>query len=322
LALDDELPPEDISEAAREYQLRIKASFLQSKGRSKEEVAKELSRAAGWVSLWWKKAPAEVPRPREVPPYIAEYNLRMLELGIEPYRPAMLRRRYVEDTAGLYLECAQQMPWRQAVFRKRNYETGEVTVTNIASSRQDCAYPSLFTGIPRLDEALDRIRRDFDIADPRAYLLNNFYPDGNTSIAPHNHDFWSAILSFGASRVFTLDGVPILLGDGDLLILGTQRHGVPKMPAVKDGRVSIAIFWYPENRRELETSPGYGACAQCGQIPDVLQESTDGSFYCEACWQTYRASQSGHQEAANLGEPGDSDDDLLAAALELSLNEF
>jgi len=45
-----------------------------------------------------------------------------------------------EDTQGLYLECAQQMPWRQAVFRERNYDAGEVTVTNIASSRQDCSY--------------------------------------------------------------------------------------------------------------------------------------------------------------------------------------
>ena len=37
----------------------------------------------------------------------------------------------LEDTEGLYLECAQEMPWRQAVFRKRNYQTGEVTAPRL-----------------------------------------------------------------------------------------------------------------------------------------------------------------------------------------------
>jgi len=334
MRLDDPLPSEEICDAALEYQQRIKAHFLRSKGLAKEDAAKELARAVGWVSLWWQKLPEEIPRPREVPPYVSEYNLRMLQLGVEPFRPAVLRRRFVEDTDGLYLECAQQMPWRQAVFRKRNYETGEVTVTNIASSRQDCAYPGLHTGIPRLDEALERVRREFDIQDPRAYLLNNFYPDGNTSIAPHNHDFWSAILSFGASRVFTLDGAPILLGDGDLLVLGTQRHGLPKMPAVKEGRVSIAIFWFQEHKQELASKTHSGGtdfqderddsvCAQCGLQTILLQESLDGQSYCSECWQKWQPMQSASAEVGDFqAGAAESDDDFLAAALELSLKEY
>merc|ERR1712187_808757 len=88
---------------------------------------------------------------------------------------------------------------------------------------------------------------------------------------------WSAILSFGASRVFPVDGVPILLGEGDLLVFGTQRHGVPKMPAVKEGRVSIAIFWYPERTNA-------NCCNQCGRAADLLQEAEDGNCYCQDCW--------------------------------------
>lgn len=167
-----------------------------------------------------------------------------------------LETKYVTDTSGLYQECVEQMPWVQAVFRKRNYETGEVTVTNIASNRQNCSYRGLRTGIGRLDEALKRVKNDFNIQDPHAYLLNNWYPDGKTSIAPHNHDFWSAILSFGEPRVFMLDGQPLMLGDGDLLVFGTQRHSVPKMPEVGEGRVSVAVFWYPEKREDC--------CANCG----------------------------------------------------------
>merc|ERR1719487_1173567 len=138
----------------------------------------------------------------------------MVQAGVEPFRPAELRRGYVKDPSpgsegsqqvSLYAECAQRMPWEQAVFRKRNYQTGTVEVTNIASSRQNCSYPGLVTGIPRLDAALERARVDFDIDDPGCFLLNNWYPDGNTSIAPHQHDFWSAIISFGVPRVFLLN---------------------------------------------------------------------------------------------------------------------
>eukprot|EP00435_Cladocopium_sp_Y103_P048833 s1922_g14.t1 len=224
----------------------------------------------------------------------------MLSLGIEPFRPAALLRNYAKDTKGLYLECAQAMPWRQAVFRKRNYQTGEVKVTGIASSRQDCSYPGLFTGIRRLDEVLQRLQRDLDIKDPRAFLLNNFYPDGNTSIAPHQHDFWSAILSLGAPRVFTVDGDPVLLNDGDVIVIGTQRHSVPKMPEVKDGRVSVAIFWYPESRGPV--------CDHCGA--DAPLESRDGLSYCQACLRDW-------QEAEDHCE----DDAMLQAALQLSILE-
>jgi len=310
LSTDSPLPAVRESEAARDFRLQLQARYMLGQGRSKAEVAEALDKALGWVSQCQRLAVEEVPRPRDIPRYVADYNLRMLKLGIEPFRPAVLLRRYAQDTEGLYLECAQQMPWRQAVFRKRNYETGEVTVTNIASSRQDCNYRGLHTGIPRLDAVLDRLRRDLNIKDPHAFLLNNFYPDGNTSIAPHQHDFWSAILSLGASRVFTVNGDPVLVADGDVIVIGTQSHSVPKMPEVKDGRVSVAIFWYPENSGPAER------CVECGRHED-LQPSTDGAAYCGDCWQRWQASR----EDMSVEDAEDADAAMLEAALQLSLLE-
>jgi len=293
-------PPQE-SPAAKEYRLQLRARYLLIRGRSKEQVADELEQALGWVTQSQMTPVAQLKRPKDVPPYVSDCDLRMPSLGIEPFRPAALMRGYAKDTKGLYLECAQAMPWRQAVFRKRNYETGEVKVTNIASSRQDCSYPGLSTGISRLDEVLQRLQRDLDIKDLRAFLLNNFYPDGNTSIAPHQHDFWSAILSLGASRVFTVDGDPVLLNDGDVIVIGTQRHSVPKMPEVKDGRVSVAIFWYPESRGPV--------CDSCGAAAPF--ESKDGFSYCQSCWNEWV--QAGGDEAE--------DDAMLQAALQLSMLE-
>lgn len=325
LRLDDPVPTTEKSEAAMEYRLRITAFYLRKEGWKKDQIAKKLDRAPGWVTLWWEKPLDEVPRPWDVPKYVADYNIRMLGCGIEPFRPAVLRRRYMTDTAGLYAECAEKMPWRQAVFRKRNYETGGVTVTSIPSPRQDCSYKGLTTGIARLDEALDRVRHDFNITDPRVYLLNNFYPDGNTSIAPHTHDFWSAILSFGASRVFTVDGHPLLLGEGDLLVIGTQRHAVPKMPEVKDGRLSVAIFWYPENKNDFWPALDGSGCAICGRPSvaedgtEMLQEAQDGNSYCRDCWLEWKAENG--DESLEGSADAITDDHLLAAALEMSRRE-
>ena len=36
-------------------------------------------------------------------------------------------------------------------------------------------------------------------------------------------------LSFGSPRILTVDGRPMLLRDGDLIVFGTQNHGVPAM---------------------------------------------------------------------------------------------
>ena len=36
-----------------------------------------------------------------------------------------------------------------------------------------------------------------------------------------------------------------LFQDCDLVIFGTQRHGVPKMPEVAGGRITVPIFFYP-----------------------------------------------------------------------------
>jgi len=249
LSLQDAVPRPSLAPAALEYRHHLMAIWMRKEGRQTADVAVELGRPESWVSKRWSMAIDDVKRPREVARYVSEYETRMVKQGIQPFRPPSLHRMYAQDCAGMYEECVAAMPWRQAVLRKRNYETGEVTITNIASNRQDCTFPTLRTGIARLDSVLQRAKADFQIRDPGAYVICNWYPDGNTNIAPHQHDFWSAILSFGASRVFTLDWQPLLLGDGDLLVFGTQRHSVPKMHSVKTGRVSVAIFWYPERHK-------------------------------------------------------------------------
>ena len=44
----------------------------------------------------------------------------------------------------------------------------------------------------------------------------------------------------------------MLLRDGDLIVFGTQRHGVPEMPEVGDGRISVPIFFWPHHLQQKE----------------------------------------------------------------------
>lgn len=328
LSLSDPLPFSDVPPSAMDYRHALRAHWLRAQGARDADIAKELSRFPAWVAQCWRTSAELMPRPREVANYIAEYEQKMLRVGVEPFRPPSLRRGFVQVASGVYGECAASFPWEQAVLRKRNYETGEVTITSIASSRQDCSFPTLMTGVPRVDEAVQRVCQEFDICDPGAYLLCNWYPDGNTNIASHQHDFWSAILCFGAPRVFMLDNQPLLLGDGDLLVFGTQKHSVPKMPEVQDGRISVCIFWYPERKRAdgtfvFSVDP---ATASAALDDDALAKVIASAAVAQLPQSAFRIEGRGvgRHAAANDSASGDEfldEERIVQIALQMSLLE-
>lgn len=199
----------------------------------------------------------ELSPPRQVPAYIADHAIDCLEAKVDPCRPAQILRRFVQSSEPLENCSALSacLSWDPAPALKRDYETGEVWDTGRKLLREK-AVSSLQTGVPAVDAAITQIVDIFGIDDPGAYLLCNKYKDGRSFIAPHQHDFWSATFSFGASRIFLLDKQPILLEDGDVLVFGSQRHSVPKQldPRQSGERVSLSLFWYPAWRVQTRFS--------------------------------------------------------------------
>ncbi|CAK9098949.1 unnamed protein product [Durusdinium trenchii] len=100
---------------------------------------------------------------------------------------------------------------------------------------------------PAFDKLLQKFFSEYGLADRTAGIALNWYPDGDSVLGSHRHDCWTALFSFGHERILTIDKTPLLLQDSDLVIFGTQRHGVPKMPEVKGGRITVPIFFYPTN---------------------------------------------------------------------------
>lgn len=71
----------------------------------------------------------------------------------------------------------------------------------------------------------------------------NYYRDGNDYTPVHSHpNMKQLVLSLGAPRTLTMGNDSYTMENGDVIIFGSQKHGVPKDKSCKEGRISIALF--------------------------------------------------------------------------------
>eukprot|EP00928_Gymnodinium_smaydae_P038497 TRINITY_DN26547_c0_g1_i1.p1 TRINITY_DN26547_c0_g1~~TRINITY_DN26547_c0_g1_i1.p1 ORF type:complete len:556 (+),score=52.03 TRINITY_DN26547_c0_g1_i1:41-1669(+) len=104
---------------------------------------------------------------------------------------------------------------------------------------------------PRFDALVADLVRDFALPDPlvAGYTVKmNWYPDALARVSPHRHDNWTLLLSLGSPRVLTVDRARVLMEDGDVILFGTQSHGVPEMLSCEGGRLSVVLMFAPDAR--------------------------------------------------------------------------
>ncbi|CAJ1418868.1 unnamed protein product [Effrenium voratum] len=243
-------PNDDVSGAVssassgplKDYQDKLKAIQLREKGLSKAEIAEKVGRSEYWVKRWWREHPATLERPA------GARDVVLQKASLSAFRDLDIRRRFIKDNS-TFDSLVKQASWRQAKVVVRDPNTGELSLRynekgqSVSAGRMVADYSG---GIDFLDKILQQVFSKMDIRDPQARIFMNFYADGKDKISPHRHDFWTCLLSFGSERILTVDNRPVLLRDGDLIVFGTQNHGVPSMPDIKDGRISLVIFFYPD----------------------------------------------------------------------------
>ena len=239
------------SAAVAEYQARLAASALARSGCDASAVAHRLTRSLDWARQWTQTDEEKVPRPRSVPEWLPTACFRDVEL----------RRRYLpaHESEGLLQALLSQSVsreregaptfWQPALYLNRSRETGalEVAVDEageplVANSRLQASYEG---GLRALDAVIARIMIEWRIVGDGSRVLLNRYDSGDASIATHRQDFWSVLLSLGHERVLLLDDQPLLLRAGDVLVMGTQKHGVPRQPDCQGPRCSVALFFPP-----------------------------------------------------------------------------
>jgi hypothetical protein len=245
----------------KEYQDRLRAIYLRGEGKSKADIAKILDRSDKFVSKWWQKDVKEVPRPYGVHAYLALENGGAFGQGAKKseasamdaathWRDVEIRRDFAKDDA-VYTELLNNAEWKQAEgSTTRDFRTGarHLKYDKEGNIRLQGYMRAKYTKgqSPALDRALQKIFSTYGIESRTSGILLNYYEDGKMMLGSHRHDCWTALLSFGSDRILTIDNTPVLCRDGDLINFGTQRHGVPLMPAISTGRITVPVFFYPD----------------------------------------------------------------------------
>jgi len=131
-----------------------------------------------------------------------------------------------------------------------------------------------------LDDLVYRVVRDFSLPVPQAvpgdtaqYTIKmNWYPDGLAQVTDHRHDVWTVLVSLGCPRVLNVDNARVLMEDGDAILFGTQRHGVPPGPPTQGGRLSLVLMFHPDPQVEAAALHLAGR-APVGFVPRPCIES-------------------------------------------------
>jgi len=257
------------SEGHKEYQDRLRAIHLRKEGLPKAEIAKALGRSEKFVAKWWQKDTKEIPRPWGVHQYLTK-DMGKNEKGVGAtngasmtdesvndtatwWRDIEIRRKYAND-ASIYDDILQNTEWKPSNARTRDFATGAYHLKydqrgNIKwEGHQGGKYKQGLS--PAMDKVMQKLFAEYGIADRTSGVITNWYPDGKGNLGSHRHDCWTALFSFGHERILTIDNTPLLMQDGDLCIFGTQRHGVPVMPEISEGRITLVIFFYPDKMQK------------------------------------------------------------------------
>lgn len=235
----------------------------------KAAIATALGRSECFVAKWWQKETKEIPRPWGVHEYLtkdmgrnsrgvgATNGASMTEESVQDtatwWRDVEVKRKFADDPA-IYDEILQNTEWKASNARTRDFATGAYHLKydqrgNIRwEGHQNGKYkPGLS---PATDKILQKLFAEYGIEDRTSGIITNWYPDGQGNLGSHRHDCWTALFSFGHERILTIDNTPLLMQDGDLCIFGTQRHGVPMMPEITEGRITLVIFFYPNDMQK------------------------------------------------------------------------
>jgi len=246
------------SPAYKEYQDRLRTIALRKEGFEKAEIAESIGRPAKFVQTWWRKEPKEVPKPAGVHDYLKTEFWRDIEII-----------RGFGKGQGIYEDALATTEWVQPMADGREFRNGggyrlkyDKEGRMRPQGNQNAKDGVIPGRLPKLDKLIQRVMVEQGIDDrvlKRPGLL--WYPDGNSDAIVHRHEAWTALMSFGSPRILTIDGQPVLLRDGDLIIFGTQRHGVPKMCGEGStfdeygGRMSVVMFFMPTGQQSSGAAP-------------------------------------------------------------------
>eukprot|EP00929_Paragymnodinium_shiwhaense_P083927 TRINITY_DN44854_c0_g1_i2.p1 TRINITY_DN44854_c0_g1~~TRINITY_DN44854_c0_g1_i2.p1 ORF type:complete len:957 (+),score=282.21 TRINITY_DN44854_c0_g1_i2:71-2941(+) len=246
------------SQGYKEYQDRLRAVALRKEGKEKGEIASLMGRPERFVQTWWKKEPKEVPRPAGVHDYLKPEFWRDIQLVRGFGKGLGIYEEILQNCSEWVQPMSDGADFKGAGYKLKYDKEGRMRPQGNQNAK-DGLTPGKYTQLDKLSQKLLVTQNIDDRVLKRPGIL--WYPDGSSDAIEHRHEAWTALMSFGEPRILTIDKQPILLRDGDLIVFGTQRHGVPKMcteGATFDeygGRMSVVFFFMPTGQQAQGSEP-------------------------------------------------------------------
>eukprot|EP00929_Paragymnodinium_shiwhaense_P045116 TRINITY_DN23091_c0_g3_i1.p1 TRINITY_DN23091_c0_g3~~TRINITY_DN23091_c0_g3_i1.p1 ORF type:complete len:874 (+),score=195.42 TRINITY_DN23091_c0_g3_i1:98-2719(+) len=242
-----------------EYGDRIRAIQLRKQGWGKADIAKDLGRPEKFVAKWWQMEEKQVPRPAGVHQYL---TLKMDSEGNRTNRKDLWRdveivRSFVSDTQGIYKDIVEATSWNATASETKDFRTASYHLRYDRDGNMK--WSSMKNGKyyhgdnAKMDVVVEKLFKKVGISDLNTPLGLYWFSDGDACVGSHRHYFWTARIAFGGERIMTVDKTPVLLREGDLVIIGPQRHGIPPMPDATGGSLRISVpIPMPEEAKQAE----------------------------------------------------------------------
>ena len=168
-------------------------------------------------------------------------------------------RGWLRDPAEVYAALTTAVPWQQASVWRYDHARAENRLS--ASCRPTLAGPH-----PAVLAAHKALRRRYGVELMGVGM--SWYRDGRDAMGAHRdsdlrwcEDTLIAVLTLGATRPWTLrpahgsaPPLDVAPAAGDLLVMGGRAqadwlHGVPPVPGLTDGRISLQWRWTSHSGR-------------------------------------------------------------------------
>jgi hypothetical protein len=168
-------------------------------------------------------------------------------------------RGWLRDPDDVYAALAAGVGWRQAALWRYDHPRLENRLS--ASCR-----PTLHGPHPAVLETHKALRRHYGVELSGVGL--SFYRDGRDALGAHRDsdlrwcdDTLIAVLTLGAARPWLLrpargdaPALDVAPRSGDLLVMGGRAqadwlHGVPPVPGLREGRISVQWRWTSSSGR-------------------------------------------------------------------------
>ncbi|CAJ1443009.1 unnamed protein product [Effrenium voratum] len=266
------------SSAHGEYKDRLRVIHLRKQGWAKAEIANDIGRSERFVARWWQLEPLAVPRPPGVHQYLAHSMIGDQKVDrTDMWRGVEIVRGFFKDTTGLYEEVTSKFTsWKQGASETKDFRTASYFLRYDREGKmrmmtmKSAGYHSGV--VPRLDALVGKIHQKVGITDPNHGAGMYWFSDGDASVGSHRHVFWSARVALGAERIMMVDKTPILMQEGDLVIIGPQRHGVPSMPEISEGSLRISVPFKPQKKVQKQPERS----EEVSQEGEVMDEGESG----------------------------------------------